>query len=210
MCDSLYGKGDHAKSARSLNQDDIFKFSGYNVDSQYSNRYGEKHTYAKESDGIYIDGVKSDLTNFSYYDKSLGQYVDLDIENSPVTIASNLSKGCFSAAESSPVGILDPQLSSDNYSCLMAFANVYNELSENLSAVRLYIGYFNFHWYAGNYINMGPDAGPSYYDDGVNSIHGTYNPVTIRPVVTIKSGITVTKNTTNDGSTLAKACTISE
>ena len=61
----------------------------------------------------------------------------------------------------------------------------------------------------------GAELGGGYYSGydyatGSNNIGMSFDPATFRPVVTLKSGITVTKDTTNDGSTLAKACTISE
>ena len=119
MCDSLYGKGNLAKSARSLNEDDIYKLTGYDP-TTYSG-YGDEYTYVKQSDGIYINGVKSRYTDFEYYDKSLGQFVNLEVGDDPVTIKQTYCR--LNLEGRGNVDVLMPTSSSRYSLCL--FANTY-------------------------------------------------------------------------------------
>ena len=202
---AIYGKGKYAKSARSVNVDDVNKITGY-ADDLYNagpfdvNQTGNKVTYTLNSDGkIHYIGTKypkteetSTNTSFTYW---TGSEWETLASGESATLTHNFYKyypQTLSTTESSEPTIKNKENSK----------NAYDLLFVNASSTRYYLGsqcvdtytYGSIAFFGLRYVYSGRVSGVGLY----NSNGRTYlSGAGVRPAVSLESTIKLEPNGDN-------------
>ena len=194
---SLYGQGKYAKSARSINVDDVNKITGYKDDNYYAGtrnvgQTGNEVTYTLNADGkVHYQGTKyptsdttGSYTSFTYWTgaewKSLASGENVTIKHNyynyyPQTLTTTSGSG-------STIKNLEREASTKAYNLI--FGKYYWLGSQYSRAIMDYV-YFGLHYVFNGYVSGGGLC-YSYGDPYINSSG-------VRAVVSLKSEIQITR-----------------
>ena len=217
MCDNLYGKGTYSSGARSINVDDINKITGYNPEKTGDGQpfgygtvaqYGNEVTFTLNGEGKvqYTSSVANgtyNATSFTHPDgRTLGEN---NVES--ITLKADYYYYYPASRQTGPQEYSPAYLDSNSNEYKLLFTNRDGAGIPIYYLASSYVQIDSWCWFG--IMDCGTDSiggGGLYSMAGMSDKKDRY----VRPVVTLKSGITITKDATHDGSTLAKACTISE
>ena len=203
MCNELYGKGEHATGARSLNVEDINKLGNY--DPKTFRGYGDIYTYRFPTSGDYMQSkrTKADgtlVTDWTDITDSNYQTFRMPGETEKISADNRNDTGRSLEDTYYGYGVEDKvkQTTSDEKKMSDIISNgTESSAVEQWLASRCVWCNFEYAHFAVYYVNDGVNVSSLYFSNG-NSSSNIY---CVRPVVTLKSDIQLSGNS-NDGWTI--------
>ena len=203
MCNELYGKGEHATGARSLNVEDINKLGNY--DPKTFRGYGDIYTYRFPTSGDYMQSkrTKADgtlVTDWTDITDSNYQTFRMPGETEKISADNRNDTGRSLEDTYYGYGVEDKvkQTTSDEKKMSDIISNgTESSAVEQWLASRCVWCNFKYAHFAVYYVNGGVNVSSLYFSNG-NSSSNIY---CVRPVVTLKSDIQLSGNS-NDGWTI--------
>ena len=203
MCNELYGQGEHATGARSLNVEDINKLGNY--DPKTFRGYGDIYTYRFPTSGDYMQSkrTKADgtlVTDWTGITDSNYQTFRMPGETEKISADNRNDTGRSLEDTYYGYGVEDKvkQTTSDEKKMSDIISNgTESSAVEQWLASRCVWCNFEYAHFAVYYVNGGVNVSNLYFSNG-NSSSNIY---CVRPVVTLKSDIQLSGNS-NDGWTI--------
>ena len=224
MCKTLYGNGTGttgkvvSTGARSLNADDIDKLAGITTEEQkkaVNSRYGSLWQYQFPSGGTYLQYRTStdngatwtdwaDITNLSWQTFRMPGAASSSTMNSTNPGVSETLKHTYYYYS---ISDYVKQITSDGTSIadIITKGTGTSNIAQWLASPVVFC-YSNIARFNLRYVALGSVSRVELFYS--NDAYISSNCFRVRPVVSLKSDIQIEKTSTNDGSTLAKACTI--
>ena len=191
VCNELYGKGQYAESARSLNVDDINKLANYNPKT-YSG-YGDLYKYRFSTDTNYMQYAKSTdngQTWSNWLDITSSNYQTFRIAGSTETISAGNPKESEEIEQTTYVYTILSQITDTNIVNMITKGTGNSNLTQWIASRTIncsngYAGFRVRNLYNGN---MSYEA---LYESNGDSNNPSF---TVRPVVSLKNSIQLEEN----------------